>query len=75
MSFGVYVHVPFCKSKCPYCDFYSVLMRDAEIKEKYTDALVSEIRAFAKYFAPGNDTEHRFIKEAPDSIYFGGGTP
>ena len=75
MSFGVYVHVPFCKSKCPYCDFYSVLMRDAEIKEKYTDALVSEIRAFAKYYTPASDTGHRFIKEAPDSIYFGGGTP
>ncbi|MBO5995274.1 MAG: radical SAM family heme chaperone HemW [Firmicutes bacterium] len=75
MSFGVYVHVPFCKSKCPYCDFYSVLLRDPEIKEKYTDALVSEIRAFAKYLTPGNDTGHSFIKEEPDSIYFGGGTP
>ena len=75
MSFGVYVHVPFCKSKCPYCDFYSVLMRDAEIKEKYTDALVSEIRAFAKYFKPEGNSDHSFIKEAPDSIYFGGGTP
>ena len=75
MSFGVYVHVPFCKSKCPYCDFYSVLLRDAEIKEKYTDALVSEIRAFKKYFAKEGRDGHWFYKEAPDSIYFGGGTP
>ena len=75
MSFGVYVHVPFCRSKCPYCDFYSVLLRDFEIKEKYTDALVNEIRAFAKYFKPEGYSGHSFIKEAPDSIYFGGGTP
>ncbi len=74
MSFGVYIHVPFCRSKCPYCDFYSVLLRDNEKKEKYTDALVREIRSYKKYFKEEN-TEHTFIKQAPDSIYFGGGTP
>lgn len=73
MSFGVYIHVPFCKSKCPYCDFYSVLLRDKEIKEKYTDAAVKEIRSFKRFFKDGS--EHQFIKQAPDSIYFGGGTP
>lgn len=73
MSFGVYIHVPFCKSKCPYCDFYSVLLRDKEIKEKYTDAAVKEIRSFKRYFQ--DDSEHAFIKQEPDSIYFGGGTP
>lgn len=73
MSFGVYVHVPFCRSKCPYCDFYSVLLRDSDTKEKYTDAVVSEIRKIERYFA--DDAEHAFIKQTPDSIYFGGGTP
>ena len=73
MSFGVYIHVPFCRSKCPYCDFYSVLIRDKEIKEKYTDAAVKEIRSFKRYFR--DDAEHAFIKQEPDSIYFGGGTP
>ena len=73
MSFGVYVHVPFCKSKCPYCDFYSVLLRDKEIKEKYTDAVVREIRSFKRFFE--DDAEHAFMKQTPDSIYFGGGTP
>ncbi|MBP3759846.1 MAG: radical SAM family heme chaperone HemW [Firmicutes bacterium] len=73
MSFGVYIHVPFCRSKCPYCDFYSVLIRDKEIKEKYTDAAVKEIRNFKRFFKDGS--EHQFIKQEPDSIYFGGGTP
>lgn len=75
MSFGVYIHVPFCRSKCPYCDFYSVLTRDAESKEKYTDALVKEIRNFGRYFRNEEGAEHIFIKQAPDSVYFGGGTP
>ena len=73
MSFGVYIHVPFCRSKCPYCDFYSVLLRDSETKEKYTDAVVSEIRGFGRFFS--DDADRVFMKEAPDSIYFGGGTP
>ncbi len=75
MSFGVYIHVPFCRSKCPYCDFYSVLTRDAETKEKYTDALVKEIRSFGRYFRNEEGAEHIFMKQAPDSVYFGGGTP
>ena len=73
MSFGVYIHVPFCRSKCPYCDFYSVLLREPEAKEKYTDAVVREIRTFSRFFE--DDAEHRFMKQAPDSVYFGGGTP
>ena len=75
MSFGVYIHVPFCRSKCPYCDFYSVLTRDAESKEKYIDALVKEIRSFGRYFRNEEGAEHIFIKQAPDSVYLGGGTP
>ena len=75
MSFGVYVHVPFCRSKCPYCDFYSVLLRDKEIKEKYTDAVTREIRNFGRFFRNDESAEHIYIKDAPDSIYFGGGTP
>ena len=74
MSFGVYVHVPFCKSKCPYCDFYSVIARDDKLKEKYTEAVVREIHGFAKYFR-SDSADHVFMKTAPDSIYFGGGTP
>lgn len=67
--------MPFCKSKCPYCDFYSVLKRDGETKERYTDACVKEIRGFKRFFEEDPDLEYSFFRQAPDSIYFGGGTP
>ncbi len=59
LSAGLYFHIPFCKNKCPYCDFYSVKY-DAKSAEKYTDQLICEMKKY----------EGRF-----DTIYFGGGTP
>lgn len=58
---GIYIHVPFCQSKCPYCDFYS-MRSDDETMEKYTDAVIRDIES-----ADG-ETE-------ADTVYFGGGTP
>ena len=58
---GIYIHVPFCKRKCPYCDFYSVCRPD--LYEDYTQAVCRNIQAF----------RGRGIK--CDTIYFGGGTP
>ena len=75
MSFGVYIHVPFCKSKCPYCDFYSVIDRDKGLKEQYTEALLKEIGNFSRYFEDKEENDHIFMKQSPDSVYFGGGTP
>ena len=75
MSFGTYIHVPFCMSKCPYCDFYSVLDRDGGKKSEFTEAVIKEIRSFGRYFEEREDEDCVFIKEEPDSIYFGGGTP
>ena len=75
MSFGTYIHVPFCKSKCPYCDFYSLLLRDEDTKDKYVEAVIKEITAFSEFFGNEKGQEHSFIEQAPDSIYFGGGTP
>jgi oxygen-independent coproporphyrinogen-3 oxidase len=64
MQFGVYIHFPYCLSKCPYCDFAS--RAEAVIpQQRYTDAVLRELRARAAQFP------HR---EAV-SIYFGGGTP
>ncbi len=58
-SVGLYIHVPFCNGKCPYCDFYSVLPEN-ETVNKYVDALCREIdKANSVY----------------DTVYFGGGTP
>ena len=67
MSLGIYVHVPFCLSKCPYCDFYSVVSRDGDLKEKFTDRLAREIREGAEI--------PWFFKSKPDTLYLGGGTP
>ncbi|HZX95312.1 MAG TPA: radical SAM family heme chaperone HemW [Myxococcales bacterium] len=64
MAFGIYVHFPYCLSKCPYCDFAS--RAEAVIpQERYTEAVVRELRARATQFGG---------REAV-SVYFGGGTP
>ena len=61
-SVGAYIHVPFCRNKCDYCDFYSVVSTD-KIQQDYVVKVVDEIQ---------RQTDH----ETPiDSIYFGGGTP
>ncbi len=59
MSSGLYFHIPFCRSKCPYCDFFSVKY-DSALAEKYVERLCSEIKKYSGSF---------------DTIYFGGGTP
>lgn len=56
---GVYVHIPFCRSKCAYCAFVSTPR--LELQERYIDALVSEIRAADR--------------ATVDTVYIGGGTP
>lgn len=61
-TIGVYVHVPFCVRKCPYCDFYSVPYSEA-LAARYTDAVVRAIET--QPFGP----------LAADTLYFGGGTP
>lgn len=60
---GIYIHIPFCKTRCIYCDFYSTT--HAELKSQYIHALCREL------------TERReYLKgEAVETIYFGGGTP
>ena len=61
---GIYVHVPFCKSKCAYCDFVSFAGALEEYEDLYTDTLVREIYSYKN--AP---------KIKADTIFFGGGTP
>ncbi|MBN2290715.1 MAG: radical SAM family heme chaperone HemW [Candidatus Glassbacteria bacterium] len=66
-SFGIYIHVPFCRDrKCPYCDFYSVASPGPGLVERYLDVLEAELaRSVERY--PEN--------LGVGSIYFGGGTP
>ncbi len=49
---GLYIHIPFCKSKCPYCDFYSVKY-DESLAEKYTDELIKTMGDYTGEFAYG----------------------
>ena len=60
---GVYVHVPFCASRCGYCDFAAVAGRDGAIPA-YLDALEIEIGSF-----------QREAPRAADTVFVGGGTP
>ncbi|MBQ8869446.1 MAG: radical SAM family heme chaperone HemW [Oscillospiraceae bacterium] len=60
MNCGIYIHIPYCIKKCPYCDFYSVIYDDCSASE-YTDAVISVIQSYKGRRA--------------DTLYFGGGTP
>lgn len=64
-TLGLYLHIPFCKSKCRYCDFCSFPHRDAETVEAYCRALESEIAEYGE----------RFGAYTVNTVYFGGGTP
>jgi putative oxygen-independent coproporphyrinogen III oxidase len=64
-GFGVYVHWPFCLSKCPYCDFNSHVRRGDVDEDRFVDAFRMEI-AHRAAIAPGRQVR---------SIFFGGGTP
>ena len=60
----IYIHVPFCRSFCTYCGFYSEICSDYE---SYVQELLSEIES--------RKDEITAFKDNPDTIYFGGGTP
>ena len=64
-SLGIYIHVPFCRSKCQYCDFCSQATKDDNLMDGYLDAICDHIKE-AGTLAPGYKV---------DTIYFGGGTP
>jgi oxygen-independent coproporphyrinogen III oxidase len=59
---GLYVHIPFCSSRCSYCDFATGLYQ-RDLADQYVHALITEIKS------------SRFQGEHADTIYFGGGTP
>lgn len=65
-QWGVYVHIPFCRKKCFYCDFPSYAGREGD-REEYTRALCREIRS--------QGSSYRLRWGDPATIYIGGGTP
>jgi oxygen-independent coproporphyrinogen-3 oxidase len=58
---GLYIHIPFCASKCGYCSFYSI--KSLNLIPDFIDALKKEIKFYRKFF------------KSFDTVYFGGGTP
>jgi oxygen-independent coproporphyrinogen-3 oxidase len=60
---GLYVHIPFCNIKCPYCDFTSFVWQENSLKERYVENLKKELKFYS-------DLDFNL-----ETIYFGGGTP
>jgi oxygen-independent coproporphyrinogen-3 oxidase len=64
--FSLYIHIPYCISKCPYCDFNSHVVHEIP-EQDYTDALLREL----EHYGNSDDWRSRTVQ----SIFFGGGTP
>ena len=60
---GIYIHAPFCRSKCPYCDFYSE-RADSRDHDEYTLSVVSAMERYSSE-----------LRREADTLYLGGGTP
>ncbi|HRJ88774.1 MAG TPA: radical SAM family heme chaperone HemW, partial [Pyrinomonadaceae bacterium] len=82
MPAGIYLHVPFCKSRCSYCDFATDVYRDSGAVERYVDALCREIKLRKPARQQGLNDQHADqalpngrASAIVDTIYFGGGTP
>jgi oxygen-independent coproporphyrinogen-3 oxidase len=65
MHAGIYLHIPFCRSRCSYCDFATDVFKNEETVERYVNALVNEIQ----------NSKFKIRNSEIDTIYFGGGTP
>lgn len=63
---GLYIHIPFCESRCIYCGFYSTT--SLKLRDDYTDALCREMQMRPAKAALGSN-------ETIETIYLGGGTP
>ena len=61
---GLYVHIPYCDTKCAYCDFYSITRQDS--RAAFIPALIREIHSYGR---------EPYTRNTFDTIYFGGGTP
>ena len=62
-NIGLYLHIPFCKTKCPYCDFYSV-RGDNSDRDMYVIALIESMEHWSEK-----------LGRKADTLYLGGGTP
>ena len=62
-NIGLYIHIPFCRSKCPYCDFYS-MRSDTPGYDDYTACVIESLEGWSDK-----------LNRKADTLYFGGGTP
>src|SRR5688500_13476920 len=60
---GIYIHIPFCRSRCSYCDFATGIY-NVDVAERYVASVVREIDSYTETSTPNH----------VDAIYFGGGT-
>lgn len=60
---GLYIHIPFCKHHCHYCDFVKTVPRNQKVVDNYINKLVEEINSYKNYF------------DKIDTVFIGGGTP
>ena len=63
---GIYVHIPFCRSKCAYCDFNSIVTDSPDIVTRYIDAVIAHMESYR------TAVRDEYV---PDSVFIGGGTP
>lgn len=69
MSFGIYVHIPYCIQRCTYCDFATYEQSKILPPADYTQLMIREIELKKSFFLRGKDSQ------PVDTLYFGGGTP
>ncbi|MBX3244188.1 MAG: radical SAM family heme chaperone HemW [Acidobacteria bacterium] len=75
MPAGVYLHIPFCKSRCSYCDFATDVWRSGDAVERYVSALCAEVLSHESGVESKSLHAPDSGLQTSDSIYFGGGTP
>lgn len=72
---GLYIHIPFCSSRCIYCDFYSTT--NVSFQDRYTDCLCREIELRKGFFQRYDESKEPYSsdKTVLNTVYIGGGTP
>src|SRR5215475_8015253 len=74
MNLGIYIQVPFCQTKCTYCNFHTGVV-SADKYAPYAAAVRSEITDFRKFYGSAGISVESFERAVADTVYFGGGTP
>jgi oxygen-independent coproporphyrinogen-3 oxidase len=75
MRLAIYIQVPFCQTKCTYCNFHTGVVSPARFTA-YVSAVQTEIREYLERFASAGVTlPHSLAAPTVDTVYFGGGTP